>query len=83
MLRDPSKKTLVWRETEVLWAGSVELSITSAVGEQGNKIFSLMFGRIDKGTGERVSGFLRLSDLADIRDIVSQVEALIKLGKFS
>jgi hypothetical protein len=67
-------KTLNWEEEEAFWSGHVELSVTSAVSESGNKIYSMMFGRTGK-TGERVSGFLRPQDINDIRATCDQAEA--------
>ena len=76
------KKTLVWREEVALWSGPVEVSVTAATGEHGNRIFSLMFGRCDKKTGERVSGFLRLEDLDHLVSLANDLKKMHENGEF-
>lgn len=78
-MSEPKKRTLRWQEEDVLWSGSMELSITVAIGEKGYKLCSLLLGRID-GSGERTSNFFRPEDIDDAIKVLLEAQQIFKTG---
>jgi hypothetical protein len=68
---DAERQPLQWAEAHILESGSVRASISTAVGDRGNRLYSFILGR-SKGPGH-TSKFFQPRDVEDLAQVIEAV----------